>query len=52
MLITATVTVEVSGTAWASEYGLVPSEVRADVKSYIQTMLQECSPLITLKGVK
>jgi hypothetical protein len=52
MIITATITVEVSGTAWASEYGITPNEVRADVKSYIQTMLQECSPLITLKEVK
>lgn len=50
MIITATVTVEVDKKDWANEYGLRPVEVEADVKSYLTTMLQECSPLIELKG--
>lgn len=52
MKIIATVTVEVSETDWANEYGLEPKEVVADVESYLTTMLQECSPLIKLDSLK
>lgn len=39
MKIAINVTLDVDETAWANEFGILQNEVRADVKTYMTTML-------------
>lgn len=37
--IRMTVTLDIDTQSWADEYGVEPSEVRADVRAYVQSAL-------------
>ncbi|MGW7515092.1 hypothetical protein ACWGJ2_05810 [Streptomyces sp. NPDC054796] len=42
MKVRMIITLDLDADAWATEYGVSREEVRADVKSYIATALQDC----------
>lgn len=52
MKVRVELTLEVNVEGWIMDYGMDKKEVREDVKSWVQTLMQEANHNIELKAVK
>lgn len=52
MKIKVEMTLEVNVEGWIMDYGIDKKEVREDVKSWVETFMQEANHNIELKAVK